>query len=69
MNVGTGRGTSVRKVINLVCTAAGKSEVVATELEHRAGDPAALFADVSLAAQVLGFTSEYSLEESIDSLF
>jgi UDP-glucose 4-epimerase len=69
MNVGTGRGGSVREVIKLVCAAAGKSDVVADEKERRAGDPAFLCADVSLIKSAIGFTSKYSLEASSKSLF
>jgi UDP-glucose 4-epimerase len=69
MNVGTGRGGSVREVIKLVCEAAGRSDVVAEEKERRAGDPAFLCADVSLIKSAIGFTSKYSLEASAGSLF
>lgn len=69
MNVGTGRGGSVREVIKLVCAAAGRTEVVATEAERRAGDPAFLCADVSLIKNAIGFSAKYSLEASTESLF
>jgi UDP-glucose 4-epimerase len=69
MNVGTGRGGSVREVIKLVCEAAGRTEVVAVEKERRAGDPAFLCADVWLIKSAIGFTSKYSLEVSTESLF
>ncbi len=69
MNVGTGRGGSVREVIKLVCAAAGKPEVVAEEKDRRAGDPAFLCADVSLIKNAIGFISKYSLEASAESLF
>ena len=69
MNVGTGRGGSVREVIKLVCAAAGKPDVVAEEKDRRAGDPAFLCADVSLIKNAIGFSSKYSLEASAESLF
>ena len=69
MNVGTGRGGSVREVIKLVCTAADESDVVAEEKDRRAGDPAFLCADVSLIQRAIGFSSKYSLESSTESLF
>ena len=40
MNVGTGRGGSVREVIKLVCEAAGRTDVAAIETDRREGDPA-----------------------------
>ena len=69
MNVGTGRGGSVREVIKLVCEAAGRNEVVASEQDRRAGDPAFLCADVTLIKNAIGFSSKYSLEASTESLF
>jgi UDP-glucose 4-epimerase len=69
LNVGTGRGGSVREVIKLVCAAAGREDVVAVEVKRRAGDPAFLCADVSLIKSALGFSSKYSLEASTGSLF
>jgi UDP-glucose 4-epimerase len=69
MNVGTGRGGSVREVIKLVCEAAGRVDVLAEEKERRAGDPAFLCADVSLIKSAIGFISKYSLEASTGSLF
>jgi UDP-glucose 4-epimerase len=69
INVGTGRGASVREIINLVLDAVNKSETQVIEAPRRAGDPALLCADVELAAKEMGFRSKYSLEESIRSLF
>jgi UDP-glucose 4-epimerase len=69
INVGTGRGASVRQIINLVLDAVNKSDTQVIEAPRRAGDPAFLCADVDLAAKEMGFKSKYSLEESIRSLF
>ena len=69
INVGTGRGASVREIINLVLDAVNKSDTEVIEAPRRAGDPALLCANVDLAATELGFKSKYSLEESIRSLF
>jgi UDP-glucose 4-epimerase len=68
MNVGTGRGASVREVIKLVCEAVGRDEVVAEEKERRAGDPAFLCADVSRIRTALEFNAAYALRESTNSL-
>jgi UDP-glucose 4-epimerase len=67
MNVGTGRGGSVREVIKLVCEAAGRADVVAEEQGRRAGDPAFLTADVSLLPLSIQVQAPYSLQESIES--
>jgi UDP-glucose 4-epimerase len=69
MNIGTGRGASVREIIKLVLDATKKSDTKVIEVERRAGDPAFLCADVSLAKSAMGFESKYSLEESVRSLF
>jgi UDP-glucose 4-epimerase len=69
INIGTGRGASVREIINLVLAATNKSDTEVIEAPRRAGDPAFLCADVDLAAKEMGFRSKYSLEESIRSLF
>jgi UDP-glucose 4-epimerase len=69
INVGTGRGASVREIIKLVLDATNKSDTEVIEAPRRAGDPAFLCADVELAAKEMGFRSKYSLEESIRSLF
>jgi UDP-glucose 4-epimerase len=69
MNVGTGRGGSVREVIKLVCEAAGRSDVVAEEKERRAGDPAFLCANSSRMMTSLRYQSRIYLRESIESLF
>jgi UDP-glucose 4-epimerase len=69
INVGTGRGASVREIINLVLDAVNKSDTAVIEAPRRAGDPAFLCANVDLAATAMGFKSKYSLEESIRSLY
>jgi UDP-glucose 4-epimerase len=69
MNIGTGRGASVREIIKLVLDATNKSDTQVIEVERRAGDPAFLCADVTLAKSAMGFESKYSLEESVRSLF
>jgi UDP-glucose 4-epimerase len=69
MNIGTGRGASVREIIKLVLDATNKADTKVIEVERRAGDPAFLCADINLAKSAMGFTSQYSLEESVHSLF
>jgi UDP-glucose 4-epimerase len=69
MNIGTGRGASVREIIDLVLQATHKTDTEVIKSPRRAGDPAFLCADVTLAKSAMGFESKYSLEESIRSLF
>jgi UDP-glucose 4-epimerase len=68
VNVGTGRGGSVREVIQLVSEAEGESKVVAIEEGRRAGDPAFLCAEVSLIKSAINFVAKYSLAQSTQSL-
>jgi UDP-glucose 4-epimerase len=69
INIGTGRGASVREIIKLVLDATGKSDTQIIESPRRAGDPAFLCADIQVAKNAMGFTSQYSLESSVKSLF
>jgi UDP-glucose 4-epimerase len=69
MNVGTGKGVSVREVIELVAKISRQKDVEVIEVDRRQGDPAILFAEVSLIKDRLRFTSKFSLEESIQSLY
>ena len=68
MNIGTGRGASVREIIKLVLDATNKSDTAVIENPRRAGDPAFLCADVTLAKSAMGFECQYSLEASIQSV-
>ena len=69
MNVGTGRGASVREIINQICAATGRANVVTSSLSRREGDPSFLCADVSLIQSFTGISAKYSLEASIKGLF
>jgi UDP-glucose 4-epimerase len=69
INVGTGKGISVREVIKLVSQAAGLAEVFATEEVRRAGDPAFLCASASLMKNTLSFECKFSIGDSVSSLY
>jgi UDP-arabinose 4-epimerase len=59
LNLGTGRGHSVREVIRAAEAASGKS-IACRETARRPGDPPVLVADPSLAAEVLGWRTRIS---------
>jgi UDP-glucose-4-epimerase GalE len=59
INLGTGRGHSVRQLIAAVGKQCGV-QVPVREAPRRAGDPPILVAEVAKAAQVLGWTAELS---------
>ena len=64
VNLGTGRGHSVREVIAAVEKVSGK-KVPARECDRRAGDPPVLVADARLAADVLGWQARMPGIETI----
>lgn len=65
-NVGTGRGTSVREIV--AATERITRRPVPTVIgPRRAGDPAACYADVTRAREVLGFTAVRPLDAVISS--
>jgi UDP-glucose-4-epimerase GalE len=69
LNLGTGRGHSVREVIAAVERASGR-KVPAREVGRRAGDPPALVADARQAASVLGWRPRYpDLEAIVEHAF
>jgi UDP-glucose 4-epimerase len=69
MNVGTGKGASVRDVIKLVCEYAGKDDVTSEVRASRLGDPAFLCANVFRIQENLSFRTLYNIQESAKSLF
>ena len=64
VNLGTGRGHTVREVIAAVEKVSGK-KVPARETGRRAGDPPALVADARLAAELLGWKARLPDIETI----
>ena len=64
VNLGTGRGHSVREVIAAVEKVSGM-KVAARESGRRAGDPPELVADARLAAEVLGWQARLPAIETI----
>jgi UDP-arabinose 4-epimerase len=66
LNLGTGLGSSVRTVIAAVQRAADR-RIDVVEAPRRPGDPAAVWADPSRAAAVLGWRARFGLEEIVGS--
>jgi UDP-glucose 4-epimerase len=64
LNLGTGRGYSVREVIDACRKVTGR-EIAEVMGERRAGDPAELIADATRARQQLGWEPQYNDIESI----
>jgi UDP-arabinose 4-epimerase len=64
VNLGTGRGTSIKKIVDAIGRLTGRNVPVETRT-RRAGDPPVLYADPSFAAEKLGFRAVYSDLETI----
>jgi len=62
LNIGTGRGSSVREVIDSVGRALGEP-LPAEVAPRRVGDPSIVQADPSAAAEVLGWRSRHDLDD------
>lgn len=65
-NVGTGRGASVREVLEQVAASTGL-DIRASTAERRAGDPDQLVAQVQRIDEVLGWRSSNDLVSIVDS--
>jgi UDP-glucose 4-epimerase len=63
-NCGTGRGYSVREIIDACRRVTGRP-IPTDEVERRPGDPAALYADNSKIKRELGWVPEYTDVERI----
>jgi UDP-glucose-4-epimerase GalE len=68
INVGTGRGSSVREVIAMVEEVSGLT-VPVVETGRRPGDPPAVYADPSLAKILLGWEARQGLREIVESSY
>lgn len=64
VNLGSGRGSSIKQVLGAIETVVGHAVPVVYR-DRRAGDPAELYADASLAREKLGFVAELSDLETI----
>jgi UDP-glucose-4-epimerase GalE len=68
VNLGTGIGTSVLQLLDATAKASGKA-VPHAFAPRRLGDPAIVYADASLAQQILGWAASRSYEDIIQSAF
>jgi UDP-glucose 4-epimerase len=65
LNLGTGKGHSVKEVLRIVENVAGRAP--ARIVGQRIGDPAVLVADPTRAQQILGWKAKRSLEHSVST--
>lgn len=67
-NVGTGKGSSVREVVDRVIAVTGL-DVRPEVLDRRAGDPPQLIGDATRIGEVLGWHAEHDLDDIVTSSF
>ncbi|MGW7516556.1 UDP-glucose 4-epimerase GalE [Streptomyces sp. NPDC054796] len=67
VNIGTGKGVSVREMADLVAEVTGKREPAAEVHPRRAGDPARVVASAELAAKELGWTARHDVRAMVAS--
>ncbi|RKN10575.1 UDP-glucose 4-epimerase GalE [Streptomyces radicis] len=67
VNVGTGRGVSVRELAERVAEVTGHPELTPRVTARRQGDPARVVASADLARERLGFTARRDLGEMVSS--
>jgi UDP-glucose 4-epimerase len=65
VNLGTGMGHSVQEVIDAVKKVTRRKVTIQTE-QRRAGDPAVLIADITLAKKKLNWVPRYQLDDMIN---
>lgn len=67
VNLGTGNGISVREIVDACCDVTGQ-EIPVLMGERRAGDPAKLVADATLAGELLDWNAKYTdVKEIVDT--
>ncbi len=66
LNIGTGRGSSVREVIAAAEAIVGH-RIPVVEAGRRAGDPPAVWADSRLAADIMGWTPRRDLKAMLET--
>lgn len=66
VNIGTGRGSSVREVIAAAASVVGHP-IPVVEAARRPGDPPAVWADARLASELLGWTAQRDLAAILES--
>ena len=62
INLGTGKGTSVREIVAVFENACGHALESVVD-PRRAGDQATVYSNVDLACELLGFETEYNIED------
>ncbi|WP_030620750.1 UDP-glucose 4-epimerase GalE [Streptomyces sclerotialus] len=67
LNVGTGRGVSVREMADLVLGVSGRGDLTPVVEGRRAGDPARVVASCERATEELGWRARHGIEAMVTS--
>jgi UDP-glucose 4-epimerase len=67
LNVGTGKGSSTREVVDTILDVTGHADLAPEELGRRPGDPAVSIASAGRIQEALGWTAEYDLRAMVES--
>jgi UDP-glucose 4-epimerase len=67
VNIGTGRGVSVRELADLIAEITGRTEPAAKVVGRRPGDPARVVASAELVSRELGWTARHDVREMVES--
>ncbi|MGA4545963.1 UDP-glucose 4-epimerase GalE [Uniformispora flossi] len=67
LNVGRGKGTSVRDVVELIGKVTGRGDLPPVVVERRPGDPAQVVAQADRITRELGWTARLGIEDMVES--
>lgn len=67
LNVGTGKGSSTREVVDTILDVTGHTDLAPEELGRRPGDPAVSIASAERIKETLGWTARHSLRDMVES--
>ncbi|MBH5337814.1 UDP-glucose 4-epimerase GalE [Streptomyces pactum] len=67
LNIGTGRGVSVREMAGLVLEVTGRTGLEPRVEPRRPGDPARVVGSAALIGEELGWTARYGVREMVES--
>ncbi|EAR24812.1 putative UDP-glucose 4-epimerase [marine actinobacterium PHSC20C1] len=66
LNIGTGVGTTVRQMVEAILQVSG-SELTATVLDRRTGDPAAVVGIVDNIRELTGWSARFTVDDIVES--
>lgn len=68
LNIGSGRGTSILQIAQILSKLSGKSNLIQVNQEYRKNDIRHCFANISKAKELLGWQPKVSLEQGLQEL-